>query len=170
MPYRFLQRILSLLGTLQSWGKITVIPERNKSHRSISLPVGDSPHGAGGAETLSSSKLFWPPGFFVLCRDGSLVTQWCCLACSLQGWALLVPPRGVELSDRVFFTATSPTARPVWVRKKCIGGKCVPADPKPEHFSQKIKIQRKKIVGESEWLCAACRCEDKCFHWKWTFK
>lgn len=141
MPYRFLQRILSLwwnsVGQLYSPGGRLLL-FLSEGQRNIFLPVGDSPHGAGGAwlywvgaaETQSSSKDSWPPEFFVLCKDGSfcspqsvtLVTHSCCLFPAGVGIAGPSPPRGGELSCSLCFTATSRTPCPVWLRKKCIGG------------------------------------------------
>lgn len=71
---------------------------------------------------------------------------------------------------RVGFRAASPAPCPRLLRRKRSEGECVPADPKHEHFSQKREKQSKKIVGESELLRMAYRCEERCLQRKWTFK
>lgn len=71
---------------------------------------------------------------------------------------------------RVGFRATAPAPCPRLLRRKRIEGECVPAVPKHGHFSRKREKQSKKIVGESELLRIAYRCEERCLQRKWTFK
>lgn len=139
-------------GTLQ--GSCTVLGEDHSysfqrvTGTSPCLPWGaprgrDSLAALGGCSWDSEQlKNLLIPGLFVLCKDGSLCSQQCPLAELL---VLLPAPWGFAMQGGL----QSHFSHPVLLRKNCTGGECVPADPKPEHFRQKIKKQRKKIEGES---------------------
>lgn len=144
-------------AALQSWGKITVTPSRG--WQNISLPVGDSPHGAGGCTGWVQLRLRAAQKSSDLLGSLFCVRMVPCAAESAPyrptGAACSAPCRDGH------FCHPSSTEEGLHWRGMCSSW------PKTWTFQlEDKKIQRNKIVGGSELFCVAYRCEDKCFHWK----